>query len=65
MKVRFEQPTGYVLNNDDPIIQMSHDNMIISGNYLEIPREAFESTNAESFYWLNDIHPEILSLNLL
>jgi hypothetical protein len=46
MKVRFEQPTGDVVNNDDPIIQMSHDNIMISGNYLEIPRDAFESTNA-------------------
>ena len=64
MKVRFEQPTRDVVNNDDPIIQMSHDNIMISGNYLEIPREAFESTHTESFSWLNDIHPEILSLNL-
>jgi hypothetical protein len=43
IKGRFEHPAGYVLINDDAIIQMPNNNRM-SGNYIRTPRAAFEIT---------------------
>ncbi len=46
IKGRFEHPAGYVLINDDAIIQLPTNNRI-SGNHIQSHRAAFEITDDE------------------
>ncbi len=48
IKGRFEHTAGYVLINDDAIVQMP-DNNIISGNYIQTTMAAFEITDDNAF----------------
>jgi hypothetical protein len=41
---RFEHPAGYILINDDAIVQTPGNN-IISRNYIQTTRAAFEITD--------------------
>jgi uncharacterized protein YdeI (BOF family) len=46
IKGKFEHPAGYVLINDDAIIQMPNNNRM-SGNHIQNHRAAFEITGDE------------------